>query len=204
MTGYVWARRPVKTRDTAWAVRVAQWLAGVRVQPNHISLLSIAAAAGAGACLLTAHFLSAAVFIQLRLLCNLLDGMVAIEGGRRSAAGEVYNDLPDRISDALILLAAGYSLSWPAHAVELGWAASLLAVMTAYARMLGGACGLPQDFRGPMAKPQRMAVLTAGCILACFDARALAAALMMIIAGSAITLALRIRGVLKKLEDTNR
>jgi phosphatidylglycerophosphate synthase len=200
MTAQVWARRPVKTRNLTAAVRLAQWLARAGVQPNHISLASVAAAGVAGACLLTGYPLIAAVFIQLRLLCNLLDGMVAIEGGMRSAAGEIYNDLPDRLSDALILLAAGYSLTWPGFAVELGWAASLLAVMTAYVRVLGGACGLPQDFRGPMAKPHRMAVLTAGCILAWFDARALAIALIVVIAGSLITVASRVRDVVQKLE----
>jgi len=63
-----------------------------------------------------------------------MDGMAAIEGGLRSPAGEIYNDLPDRISDALVLLAAGYSLSWPACARELGWTATLLAVISAYVR----------------------------------------------------------------------
>ena len=200
MTTQEWARRPVKTRNMGWASWLAQSLADAGVEPNHISLASIAAAAAAGACLITGYYLSAALFIQLRLLCNLLDGMVAIEGGRRSAVGEIYNDLPDRLSDALILLAAGYALSWPGYAVELGWAASLLAVMTAYVRVLGGACGLPQDFGGPMAKPQRMAVLTVGCILARIDQRALALALTVVIAGSLITLVLRVRRVVRKLE----
>lgn len=200
MTTQAWARRPVKTRNMGWASWLAQSLAGGGIHPNHISLASMVAAAAAGVCLLTGYYLSAALFIQLRLLCNLLDGMVAIEGGRRSPVGEIYNDLPDRVSDALILLAAGYALSWPAHAVELGWAASLLAVMTAYVRVLGGACGLPQDFGGPMAKPQRMAILTAGCILARFDQRALAVALAVVIAGSLLTLTLRVRRVVRRLE----
>jgi hypothetical protein len=38
--------------------------------------------------------------------------------------------------------------------------------VTAYIRVLGGTLGLPQDFRGPMAKPHRMAALTIGCLLA--------------------------------------
>lgn len=33
-----------------------------------------------------------------RLLCNLLDGMVAVEGGKRSKSGELYNDVPGLIS----------------------------------------------------------------------------------------------------------
>ena len=194
-----WTRRPLKSRNLAWPVRMAAALSGYGVRPNHISLASVAAAASAGVCLLGGHYLAAAFFIQLRLLCNLLDGMVAIEGGRRSPSGEIYNDLPDRLSDAMILLAAGYSLSWP-HAVELGWAASLLGVLTAYVRVLGGACGLAQDFRGPMAKPQRMAVLTAACLLASFDSRAIAAALMVIVAGSIVTVVVRVRSILGQLE----
>jgi hypothetical protein len=66
--------------------------------------------------------------------------------------------------------------------------------------VLGGACGLPQDFGGPMAKPQRMAILTAGCILARFDQRALAVALAVVIAGSLLTLTLRVRRVVRRLE----
>jgi phosphatidylglycerophosphate synthase len=193
-------RRPLKSRNAVWAAGLARWLAKAGVSPNQISLASVAAAAIAGCCLLRGSYLAAALFIQLRLLCNLMDGMVAIEGGLRSAAGEIYNDLPDRISDALILLAAGYSLSWPAYGRELGWTATLLALMTAYVRTLGGACGLAQDFRGPMAKPQRMAVMTAACLLALLDSRAIALALIAIIAGALVTAVLRVRGIILQLE----
>ena len=41
-------------------------------------------------------------------------------------------------------------------------AAALLAALTAYIRAVGGSLGLPQDFSGIMAKPQRMALLTFG------------------------------------------
>src|SRR5262245_34124008 len=110
------SRRPLKSRSTAWAASLAQGLANARVRPNWISLMSVASAATGALCILRQSYLLAAIFIQLRLLCNLMDGMVAIEGGLRSAAGEIYNDLPDRVSDALILIAAGYSLSSPAYA----------------------------------------------------------------------------------------
>jgi hypothetical protein len=40
-----------------------------------------------------------------------------------------------------------------------------LAVVTAYIRVFGGALGFALDFRGPMAKQHRMAVLTVGCLL---------------------------------------
>ena len=46
---------------------------------------------------------------------------------------------------------------------------ALAAAVTAYIRVLGGSLGLPQDFRGPMAKPHRMAVLTIACVLGAFE-----------------------------------
>jgi len=196
-----WTRRPLRSRDTAWASWLARRLAQARVHPNHISLASVAAAAGAAFCLVRGHWLAAALLIQMRLLSNLLDGMVAIEGGLRTASGEIYNDLPDRLSDALILVAAGYAVPSPAWTHELGWAAALLAILTAYIRVLGGASGLPQDFRGPMGKPQRMAVLTLACILAYFDSRTFAAALVLIVIGSLVTAGIRTRHIVRELED---
>ena len=193
-------RRPLRSRNTAWASWLARLLARAGMRPNWISLASLAAAATAGFCLLRAWYPLAALLILLRLLCNLMDGMVAIEGGLGSPAGEIYNDLPDRISDALILCAAGYSTPWPAYARELGWTAALLAILTAYVRILGGSLGLQQDFRGPMAKPQRMGIMVAACVLAPFDARVLAAGLAVVIAGSLLTGALRLRRIVRQLK----
>ena len=86
-------RRPLASRDTRWARSIARRLAATSITPNQISLASIAAAAVAGACfwlagqvddgVRAALLLAAAAFCQLRLLCNLFDGMVAIEAGNR-------------------------------------------------------------------------------------------------------------------------
>lgn len=157
-------RRPLASRSTRWAQFLASRLAQSAVTPNQISLLSILWAAIGGA--LIAHgntglaWLGAAVCIQLRLVCNLLDGMVAIEGGKSTAVGALYNELPDRIADSLLLVPVGYAAGW----IWLGWAAALAAALTAYIRMLGGALGQRQDFSGVMAKQRRMAALTIGLI----------------------------------------
>jgi len=97
----------------------------------------------------------------------------------------------------MILAAAGYAVS----RVELGWAAGVLALVTAYIRALGGACGLPQDFGGPMAKPQRMAVVTVACVVQRFYAQAIGLALFLIVAGSFLTALLRVRRLVRSLED---
>jgi phosphatidylglycerophosphate synthase len=199
-----WTRRPLRSRGALWAIWLARRLTRARVRPNHISIASMIAASAAAFCLIHGWWLAAALLVQLRLLSNLLDGMVAIEGGLRTSSGEIYNDLPDRISDALILIAAGYAVATPLWAHELGWAAAVLAILTAYIRLLGGASGLQQDFRGPMGKPQRMAVMTAACLAAYFDARALVAALILIIIGSLATAAIRTRRIVRELEDRAR
>lgn len=157
-------RRPLQVRSARWVRHGAQRLANSGVTPNHISLASIVFAAAGAASLLAGGWLLwlAALCIQARLLCNLLDGMVAVEHGKADALGPVFNEFPDRIADSLFLAAAGYAAGWP----ELGWLAALMAALTAYVRVFGAACGVGHDFGGPMAKQQRMATLTLLCIVA--------------------------------------
>jgi phosphatidylglycerophosphate synthase len=76
----------------------------------------------------------AAAAIQCRLLCNLLDGMLAVEEGFRTKSGDIYNELPDRIADVVILTAAGYALRDQPFGVSLGWLAAVCAVLTACPR----------------------------------------------------------------------
>jgi phosphatidylglycerophosphate synthase len=175
------SRRPLKTRQAGWANQLAQLLVKWHVSPNGISLTSILFACGAGAALyFSADFAGgkralmlvlAVAGIQGRLLCNMLDGMVAIEGGRQTKSGEIFNDLPDRISDALIFVCAGYAARMRSFGVELGYIAAILAIFTAYVRMMGGASGLKQSFIGPMAKQHRMFALSLGCVLSIFESR---------------------------------
>jgi phosphatidylglycerophosphate synthase len=209
------ARRPLKTRQRRWAAAIAGWLTRRRISPNAISLSSVATAALAGICFAAipgraagwqiALLVAAAGLIQLRLLANLLDGMVALEGGLHTPTGDLFNELPDRLADSIILVAAGYAipLAWGG---PLGWLSALLAVLTAYIRLLGGSLGLPQDFGGPMAKPHRMAVLTLACLVSAGEAavlgyrgRALAVALAVIALGSALTIARRTWGIRRGL-----
>jgi phosphatidylglycerophosphate synthase len=160
-------RRAVAVRGLAWVRGCAAWLSRRSVSPNQISWLSVLFAALAAWLLAQAgrgagrwSWLLAALAIQLRLLCNLFDGMVAVEGGKRTPSGEIFNDLPDRLSDPLILVAAGYAIPMLPLARELGWLAGLSAVLTAYSRVLGVACGARACYCGPMAKQHRMAVMT--------------------------------------------
>ena len=177
----------------------------VGLTADGISIASLVFAAAGSAALLWCPWpwglLACAAGIQLRLLCNLIDGMVAVEGGRRSPVGALYNEVPDRIADSLFLVALGYAvgLGW------LGWFAALAAAVTAYIRVLGGTLGLAQDFRGPQAKPHRMAVMTVGCLLGGVEwlwrgeAQVLRWALWVIAVGTLVTCGTRLVAIARQL-----
>jgi phosphatidylglycerophosphate synthase len=192
-------RRPIKSRSQRWATTLATLLIAHDVSPNQISIASIGFAVVAAAALVASAGVivsfAAILFIQLRLVCNLLDGMVAVEGGKQSRLGSLYNEFPDRIADTVLIVALGYAVGSP----SLGWFAALAAALTAYVRVFGGALGLKQTFSGPMAKQHRMAVMTAGLALnipeSIFFAtsNSLLLALVIIAAGSVMTCVNRTR-----------
>lgn len=159
-------RRPIASRNTAVAAWAARRLAAARVSPNAISVAGmIAAMVGGGLFAATSHWpdaarwlwLGGALCMQLRLIANLLDGMVAIERRVASPVGELFNEVPDRISDAAAFIGLGYAVGGNA---TWGLLAALAAVFTAYVRAMARVAGAPQDYCGPMAKPQRMLVAT--------------------------------------------
>ncbi len=205
-------RRPLRSRRAGWAVGISRRVAAAGASPNGISVASVAfAAAAAVAVGATARcgsgvgravlFAAAGGLVQLRLLCNLLDGLVAVEGGRGSPAGEVFNDVPDRVSDVLILVAVGVA----AGHERVGWVAAVLAVYTAYVRVLGRSLGLATSFAGPMAKQHRMAVVTAGCGVAAavwradWQRDAMAAVAWVVVGGCVLTLVRRTGRVVRQL-----
>ena len=159
-------RRPIASRKRRVFIAMAHFLARRGISANAISVIGMLCGIAAGVTLaLTAHFtgveqrvawLAAAALIQLRLLANMLDGMVAVESGQASPVGELYNEIPDRISDAVILIGAGYAAG--ADPI-LGYIAATVAVFVAYVRAEAKVAGAPQDFCGPMAKQQRMATV---------------------------------------------
>ncbi|NOX53704.1 MAG: CDP-alcohol phosphatidyltransferase family protein, partial [Planctomycetes bacterium] len=95
----------------------------------------------------------------LRLWCNMLDGMVALESGKASLRGEVLNEVPDRFSDVIIFV--GVAHSGLCHPLGGYWAA-IFALIVAYVGVLAQALGVGRDFSGLMSKPWRMVALAVG------------------------------------------
>jgi len=199
------ARRPLASRSSTWAQYLAARLTASRVTPSQISLL----AALRGALLWWSPgwpaFIAAALCVQLRLLCNLLDGMVAIEGGKSTATGALFNEILDRLAGALFLVPLDYASGYP----WLGWLAALLAALTAYVGVLGGAFGQPQDFGGILPKQRRMAVLTLALLIQAIEdamwgsrVSLLAAAIIIVIGGLATCISHAI-AIARRLEEAS-
>ncbi|MBE9605385.1 CDP-alcohol phosphatidyltransferase family protein [Acetobacteraceae bacterium H6797] len=157
-------RRPIAARNLKASAAIADWLIRREASPNGISIagmvagllagLAFAATAWTAPPLSNLLWLLGALFVLLRLLANMFDGMVAVGRGITSPVGELYNEVPDRVSDTAVLIGLGIAAGSPAW----GMAASLAAVATAYIRAVGKGAGAYSDFSGPMAKQQRMAL----------------------------------------------
>lgn len=159
-------RRPIAARNLGITRRIADTLIAAGASPNAISLGGMAAGLAAGLCFAATAWhpdiaiwgwLGGALLVQLRLAANLFDGMVALGRGVASPVGELFNEVPDRVSDTAVLVGLGIA----AGDLALGLVAALAAMLTAYVRTAARAAGAPSDFSGPMAKQHRMAIVTA-------------------------------------------
>ncbi len=165
MTDYqpAW-RRPIAQAFRRTAHVPVRWCVRLGIHPNLISYFSIVASAAAGLCFWQAEavpglLIAAVVFCYLRLWLNMLDGMVALASNTASRAGEIANELPDRISDVIIFV--GVAHSGLCHPL-LGYWGAIFALLVAYVGTLGQAVGVQREFSGVMAKPWRMVALHVG------------------------------------------
>lgn len=214
-------RRPIASRERRWSRAVAHWLVTRGISPNAISIFGMVACLLAGGALAATSvtsglaqrllWLAAAALVQLRLAANMFDGMVAVETNRASPLGELYNEIPDRVSDAAALIGLGYAAG---GSPTLGYAATALAIFTAYVRAQGKAAGARAEFCGPMAKPQRMFLLTLAALFLALTPASWqfrfgpgdrwgipAAALILIAGGCVITAARRLRRIAATLRE---
>ncbi len=211
-------RRPLGARKWGASHAAAAWLAARGVSPNSISVAGFFASLAAGAAFVATResdrpallLVTGCAFILIRGMCNMLDGMVAVSTGKASPGGELFNEVPDRLSDSVTLVGVGYAVG---GIPELGYAAAIMAVFTAYVRVQGCALGTPADFSGPMSKTHRMFVVVSAALYAAIapvswqpktaaipDAGVLSLALMAVIVGCAVTSARRLRRCAKTLK----
>ena len=194
-----------------WAVRLCL---KYDIDPDTVSYSSVVTAALAGLCFWQAErwpvlFLPAVFFCFARLWLNMLDGMVALASGKASLRGEILNDVPDRVSDVLIFVGAGYS--GYCHMAGGYWCA-IFALLVAYVGTFGQAVGVQREFSGVMAKPWRMVALAIGSTItlgllwtdrpiACQGVTILDGTFVLIVIGCIQSIAIRLVRITARLGD---
>jgi phosphatidylglycerophosphate synthase len=213
-------RRPLVLRDLGWVRALAERLAQRGVSPNAISVWGVLCAlaaggawafTGAGGALERLLWLAGAALVVLRIFANTLDGLVAVECGKGSREGMLYNEAPDRIADSALLIGAGY-----AHGgiPELGYLAACIALFVSYVRILGRLAGAASDYSGPMDKGGRVLTLIAAAVYLGLSPQAwqpawgpaghwgiATLALGLIVLGGLYTAARRLRRAARQLRD---
>ena len=209
------SRRPIADVFRRTADAAVAWCVRRGIHPDVVSYLSIVAALAAALCFWQAHswanlLILAVGFCYLRLWFNMLDGMVALASGKASKTGEIVNELPDRFSDVIIFVGAGYSgLCDPAG----GYWAAIAALLVAYVGTLGQAVGVQREFSGIMSKPLRMVTLHVGAWITLgllwFDADIRVAGLTVldwtfiaVVLGCVQTMVVRLRRIVRALRES--
>lgn len=91
----------------------------------------------------------------LRMALNAIDGMLAREFGQQSRLGAYLNELTDVIADSALFLPFALLSGVSPWLVVL---ATLLAIITEYAGVLGPMVGASRRYDGPMGKSDRALV----------------------------------------------
>jgi CDP-diacylglycerol--glycerol-3-phosphate 3-phosphatidyltransferase len=167
------------------------------VSADALTLAAVPVAALGGLCLalsekVPALLLMVPVLAAVRLVLNLIDGQVARETGTTHPWGEVLNELGDRVADVLFIGGLAFVA---AVGPLLALCAVIAALLASYAGVVARATGAPRGYGGVMSKPGRMITLAVAAPLAFVLGQdwPLAAGAWLILAGSLITLAQRLR-----------
>ena len=167
------------------------------VSADALTVAAVPVAALGGACLALSDPIPALlpcvpILAAIRLILNLLDGLVARRTGTTHAMGELLNELGDRVADTLFI---GGLCFVTAVGSLLALSAVIAALLASYVGITARAMGVSRQYGGVMSKPGRMITLAIAAPLAFVvaDRWPLVAAAWIILLGSVITLAQRVR-----------
>jgi len=137
------------------------------VHPDVLTWSALGLSIGAGALLFSSYerpglAVAAVPLLMARLALNALDGLLAQQTGKARAAGEVLNEVSDRLADVAIFL--GLTLS-PHVDKVLGLLAIIAVLMVSFVGVLGKAVGVERVYAGVLGKADRMIYLMVACLV---------------------------------------
>ncbi len=163
-------------------------LVRARVHPNTLTLVGFLLSAASGWLLATGRIRIGAIVFLAGGAFDMLDGLVARQGGKGSRFGAFLDSTVDRYSEIIPYLGLAFYLRESSY-FYLPFLAITGSLMVSYARAriegLGGSCRV-----GLLERPERIAILFLGLIL---GERPLFVALLVLAAGSHFTALQRMR-----------
>jgi len=134
--------------------------------------------------------------IFVRMFLGTLDGLVAMQYGKQTPAGDMVNRIAPELCDVMYLMALAVARpewTWLGiWALAMGW-------LTSFAGMLGAIIGKPTQSVGPVGQTDRLAALQLFSLLAFLAARfgwsvdVIRLFLLWAVGGGVLTVLLRLR-----------
>jgi phosphatidylglycerophosphate synthase len=141
-----------------------------KISPDSLNLAAVAVSitiAGVfyASLQIRAAFICIPFLVFFRLMFNALDGMIARKTGCASRMGEVHNEVADRLSDLITILAVGFSGN--GNSLLAGVTCSVM-LLSSYMGIVSKSAGGPRIYKGIMCKPDRLFLMGAAAIAALF------------------------------------
>jgi CDP-diacylglycerol--glycerol-3-phosphate 3-phosphatidyltransferase len=148
------------------------------------------------------YWLAAFVFVAGSLL-DILDGALARAGGKTTPFGAFLDSTTDRVSEGFMLTAIAYILARQDHPIFVAVVMAAVAgsILVSYTRARAEAIGLRGDV-GIGSRAERVAVITAGLVLAPWGVLGWAIALLACTAW--VTVVQRVLHVRKQLMEASK
>jgi CDP-diacylglycerol--glycerol-3-phosphate 3-phosphatidyltransferase len=192
----LYAVKPWYTRRLGRLVDVA---VRRRLSPDVFTAAGVAAAAVAAVCLAHGWWEAALLALAARLAGANLDGAVARARGVARPWGFVLNEIGDRSSDLLTFGGLGWlaarTAGWGSVEVTLVAVAAAAATLPTVAALAAAGAGATRRNGGPLGKTERCAL----AVVAAAWPSTLPACCALVIVGSLLTAALRLRAAHREL-----
>jgi CDP-diacylglycerol--glycerol-3-phosphate 3-phosphatidyltransferase len=153
--------------DKRWRAGVERGLAPVgerlrrlHVSPDVLTAIGLLISLATAVVIASGHLVWGVVGVAAAGLADLLDGTVARRTGRASPRGSFFDSVADRVSDAALLLGAGWYLARTSpYLPMLAFAVAALSMLISYERAKAESLGL-QAKGGLMERAERFVLLS--------------------------------------------
>jgi CDP-diacylglycerol---glycerol-3-phosphate 3-phosphatidyltransferase len=180
---------------------IVSLVAKTPLTPNVITLIGFIITIGAGALVVTEHFLAAGIVVLVAGLFDMLDGALARMTNKTTRFGAILDSTLDRISEAILLitLLAVFARSGLATESILSGVALVGSLLVSYIRARMEGLGV-ECKAGLFTRPERVIILALGLMLSQF-ANALLITLSVLTFFSWLTVIERMAYAWRKLKE---